>query len=197
MTCNLETCEPYSEKKTLPLENVLQRVTVILWILFSFQGATAKYFNPSCKWFSSYSIVFETCYCEIKDIPDLNVKAKLDKIKNCENEHEFQEAVADFEERFNFGYMVFSPNFTDRDDLIKKVAHHFIYSQQFEELQDFLKGLSCNGVLEVLKKYPDDARPLFIAQKLCPDSLKNAFQGLIQRGLMEWLATTLSRWKKK
>ena len=104
------------------------------------------------------------------------MKAKLDKIKNCENEHEFQEAVADFEERFNFGYMVFSPNFTDRDDLIKKVAHHFIYSQQFEELQDFLKGLSCNGVLEVLKKYPDDAKQLFIAQKLCPASLKNAFE---------------------
>ena len=103
------------------------------------------------------------------------MKAKLDKIKNCENEHEFQEAVADFEERFNFGSMVFSPNFTDRDDLIKKVAHHFIYSQQFEELQDFLKGLSCNGVLEVVKKYPDDAKQLFIAQKLCPDSLKNAF----------------------
>ena len=103
------------------------------------------------------------------------MKTKLDKIKNFENEHEFQEAVADFEERFNFGYIVFSPNFTDRDDLIKKVAHHFIYSQQFEELQDFLKGLSCNGVLEVVKKYPDDAKQLFIAQKLCPDSLKNAF----------------------
>ena len=77
------------------------------------------------------------------------MEAKLDKIKNCENEHEFQEAVADFEERFIFGYMVFSPNFTDRNDLIKKVAHHFIYSQQFEELQDSLKGLSCNGVLEI------------------------------------------------
>ena len=36
--------------------------------------------------------------------------------------------------------MDFSPSFTDRDDLIKKVAHHFIYLQQFEELQDFLKG---------------------------------------------------------
>ena len=83
------------------------------------------------------------------------MKAKLDKIKNFENEHEFQKAVADSEERFNFGYMVFSPNFTDRDDLIKNVAHHFIYSQQFEELQDFLKGLSCNGVSEVLKKYRD------------------------------------------
>ena len=68
------------------------------------------------------------------------MKAKLDKIKNRENEHEFQEAVADFEERFNFGYMDFTPSFTDRDDLIKKVAHHFIYLQQFEELQDFLKG---------------------------------------------------------
>ena len=143
--------------------------------MFSFQGATFKNFNLSCKWFSSYSIGFGTCYCEIKDIPDLHVKTKLDKIKNFENEHEFQEAVADFEERFNFGSMVFSPNFTDRDDLIKKVAHHFIYSQQFEELQDFLKGLSCNGVLEVVKKYPDDAKQLFIAQKLCPDSLKNAF----------------------
>ena len=104
------------------------------------------------------------------------MKAKLNKIKNCENEHEFQEAVADFEERFNFGCMVFSPNFTDRDDLIKKVAHHFIYSKQSEELQDFLKGLSCIGALEVLKKYPDDAKQLFIAQKLCPDSLKNAFE---------------------
>ena len=72
--------------------------------------------------------------------------------------------------------MVFSSNFTDTNDLIKKVAHHFIYSQQFEELQDFLKGLSCNGVLEVLKKYPGDAKQLFIAQKLCPDSLKNAFE---------------------
>ena len=93
------------------------------------------------------------------------MKENLDKIKNCENEYEFQEAVADFEERFNFGYIVFSPNFTDKNDLIKKVAHHFIYSQQFEELQDFLEGLSCNGVLEVFKKYPDDAKQLLIAQK--------------------------------
>ena len=103
------------------------------------------------------------------------MKTKLDKRKNFENEHEFQEAVADFEECFNFGSMVFSPNYTDRDDLIKKVAHHFIYSQQFEELQDFLKGLLCNGVLDIVKEYPDDAKELFIAQKLCPDSLKNAF----------------------
>ena len=104
------------------------------------------------------------------------MKAKLDKIKNCENKHEFQEAVADFEERFNFGYKVVSPNFTDRNDLIKKVTHHLIHSQKFEELQDFLKGLSCNDILEVLKKYPDDAKQLFIAQKLCPNSLKNAFE---------------------
>ena len=124
----------------------------------------------------SYSVGFERCYCEIKDIPNLNVKAKLDKINNCENEHEFHEAVADFDKHFNFGYMAFSPNFTYRDDLIKKIAHHFIYSQQFEDLQGFLKGLSCNGVLEVLKKYPDDAKQLLIAQKLCPDSLKNAFE---------------------
>ena len=104
------------------------------------------------------------------------MKGKLDKTKNCENKHEFQEAVADFEERFDFGYIVFSLNFNDRDDLIKKVAYYFIYSQQFEELQDFLKGLSCNGVLEVLKKYPDDAKKLFAARKVCPDSLKNAFE---------------------
>ena len=75
----------------------------------------------------SYSVGFETCYCENKDIPNFNVKAKLDKIKNCENEHEFHETVADFEKHFNFVYMVFSPNFTDRDDLIQKVADHFIY----------------------------------------------------------------------
>ena len=36
--------------------------------------------------------------------------------------------------------------------------------------------MSRNGALEVLKKYPDDAKQLFIAQKLCPDSLKNAFE---------------------
>ena len=30
--------------------------------------------------------------------------------------------------------------------------------------------------MEVLKKYPDDAKQLFIARKLCPDSLKNAFE---------------------
>ena len=30
--------------------------------------------------------------------------------------------------------------------------------------------------MEVLKKYPDDAKQLLIARKLCPDSLKNAFE---------------------
>ena len=96
--------------------------------MLSFPGTIGKFFYLSCKGFSSYSIGFESCYGEIKDIPDLNVKAKLGKIKKCQNEHEFQEAMADFEELINFIYMIFSPNVTDSDDLIKMVAYHFIYS---------------------------------------------------------------------
>ena len=36
--------------------------------------------------------------------------------------------MADFEELIDFIYMIFSPNITDSDDLIKMVAYHFIYS---------------------------------------------------------------------
>ena len=87
------------------------------------------------------------------------------RLRDCSHENEFKELVLAFPDRFDFGYNKVFPNITDKEDLIKTIAHHCIISRQMEEIQQFLDGLSSNGVLKFLRKHPLEARNLFMFNK--------------------------------
>ena len=57
------------------------------------------------------------------------------------------------------------------------MAHHFIISLQVEEIQQFKNGLASNGVLDILKKYPDNSRAFFTYNENCitPQAVKSIF----------------------
>jgi len=45
---------------------------------------------------------------------------------------------------------------------VRKVAHHCIISFNCEEIQEFCKGLSCGGVLDILKLYHAEAKAMLM-----------------------------------
>lgn len=77
-------------------------------------------------------------------------------------------------ERFDFGYNKFKPTFSDKDELVKIVAHHFAISSKIEELQQFIKGLSSFGVLDIIRKYPEESKKFFLFEnKLFAEAIKS------------------------
>ena len=94
-------------------------------------------------------------------MPDFDIKEKLTAIKNCKDLKTFSMLASDFPERFNLGYLVLNPSFEQREDLIKKISHHCIISSAMEEIEQFKKGLSSNGILQILQSYPQESLALF------------------------------------
>lgn len=92
---------------------------------------------------------------------DPAVQKKLQDINDSPEEH-FRREVDAFVERFDFGYNKFAPMFSEKNEIIKTIAHHFTISSKLEEIQQFLKGLSTFGVLDLIRKYPRQSRSLFL-----------------------------------
>ena len=83
----------------------------------------------------------------------MEVKQKLIDIRSSNDEAAFLAQVREFPQRLDFGYNKPNPKLSDKDELLKTVAHHFIIPVNFEEIQLFKDGLASNGVLALLEKY--------------------------------------------
>ena len=69
--------------------------------------------------------------CSVEDITDLEVKQKLIDIRSSNDEGAFLAQVREFPQRLDFGYNKPNPKLSDKDELLKTVAHHFIISVKF------------------------------------------------------------------
>ncbi|XP_057296711.1 uncharacterized protein LOC130625598 [Hydractinia symbiolongicarpus] len=115
------------------------------------------------------------CYCEVEDIPDVDVRERLLVIRNCTESETFRQHLNDFIERFDFGYTKVNPAISEKEELLKTISHHWIISSKLEELQKFLNGLSCEGVLEILRKHPEETMKKFMYASVSSEDVKSIF----------------------
>ena len=71
---------------------------------------------------------------------------------SCTDEKLFKSLLEAFPERFEFGCLQINPPFSDKEELVKKIAHHCLISRVNEEIDSFKKGISTSGVLDILHK---------------------------------------------
>ena len=105
---------------------------------------------------------FPDCYCKVEDVPDVEVRAKLQQIESCSDESHFISIMDSFPERYDCGYLTYMPPFSERKELVRKIAHHCIVSSNIEEIQQFARGLSVYGLLDILKENTDEAKKLLM-----------------------------------
>ena len=105
---------------------------------------------------------YQECLCVIEDIPDVDIRQKLIDIKNSKTEENFQKSLSLLSERFEYGYLKFNPSFIMKEVILKKIAHHFVISRNMEEIQQLIKGLSCGGILNALRQFPDEGMSLLV-----------------------------------
>ncbi len=111
-------------------------------------------------------------------VPDYELKVKLEQVAACETQDQLDTLVESIEERFEAGYNKVKILLQDREDFIEKVSWHWTVVRQLREQQSFEDGLASNGVLDMLKRYKDDAESEFVykAGHLTASMLRNLFQ---------------------
>ena len=96
---------------------------------------------------------------------------------SCTDEKLFKSLLDAFPERFAFGCLQINPPFSDKEKLVKKIAHHCLISRVNEEIDSFKKGLSTSGVLQILQRHKKESLPLLIYNEnlLTAERLKSVF----------------------
>ena len=99
------------------------------------------------------------------------LKKKLSSLVECESEQSWNEAIANFDERFEMGINRALLPISQKEGFIKHAVKHVMISSVAEEVFSFCERLSSFGVLDLLKQYPESAMQEFIACKITPEAL--------------------------
>ena len=120
---------------------------------------------------------FKECACEVNMIPDFEIREKLVQISQCLNEDEYATILASFPDRMSFGSLQLNPLFSQRSKMVKMICHHCIISRNMEEISAFMDGLECNGILQLIRKYSEDAIKMltFHSDLITAETVKTIF----------------------
>ena len=94
---------------------------------------------------------------DISDMPDFDLKNKLEGIIEIKEEGEFKNWIKNFDERFQVGYNKFSAGIGEKQEFIDAVCRHTIIGNSHEEIYQFKKGLELGGIMELFRKFPEKA----------------------------------------
>ena len=83
----------------------------------------------------------------ISDIPDPEIKLKLEEIYSC-NEDQLDHLVNNFPERFNAGVTQYKVPFSERATMIKNICQHHCTSLNLEEISQVMIGM--NEIFDLL-----------------------------------------------
>ena len=115
---------------------------------------------------------------QVDQVPDYDVQEQLKQIINCTTQEDLDAILSSFDARFEAGYNKPVIKLSDVKDLADKVCKYFVITRQLEEIQQFCDGLSSNGILEILKKYPERSTEEFVynSNAITAELIKNMFQ---------------------
>ena len=112
------------------------------------------------------------------DVPCYDLKQKLEQAEAAQTHEELDRAVEDLEERFEAGYNKLMVSLNDKRDVVDKVSRHWIITRQLQEIQQFLRGIRSNGVLDMLKRHKEESLMEFVynAKHLTARKVQEMFQ---------------------
>ncbi|XP_066928484.1 G2/M phase-specific E3 ubiquitin-protein ligase-like [Clytia hemisphaerica] len=113
----------------------------------------------------------------IDEIPDAEVKQKLQAIEECLDEKSFQDLMKDFFERFDSGYVASHVAFQEKEELIKTMSYHYVISCAHQEISQFISGIETGYVLLTLKCH-DEFKKEFVYDEnlITADRVKRIFK---------------------
>lgn len=113
----------------------------------------------------------------VNEIPDdqWQLKEKLKVLLNCEDAANWDDAILQFEERFDMGITKAKINMEERNDVIKATNKHITISSVAEEIFSFQERLGTFGVLDALRQYPDESVKLFIYSPVTIQDIRKTF----------------------
>lgn len=109
-----------------------------------------------------YFLGISGCRCKIEDVPDIEMREKLEEIEASIDEHQFASILNNFPQRYECGYLTYEPKFTEKAELVQKISHHCIISANIEEIQQFSRGLATAGMLQMMKENTTEAKKLLM-----------------------------------
>ncbi len=127
------------------------------------QGSPSPCFlAPSVVYYMVYGKIekVETC---IGDIPNQKVKQKQEELEKIEDPEAFSKN-ASFECSFRFKAGFSKPiiTFQEKDKLFHAVALHYTLLSSLSEINQVMEELNVHGLLDHLRKKPQQARRLFL-----------------------------------
>lgn len=112
----------------------------------------------------------------LDEVPsDCEYLPKLTKIFECNDNSSFSQAVSEFSERFDMGYIKAVVNLKDKGRMIDTCLRHIMISSIAEEMASFKKGLMSFGVFEITCNFSDEAIKHFVEDKVCIEDVKKCF----------------------
>ena len=99
----------------------------------------------------------------IEELPadHATIKDKLNSLLSSETPDDWSKALNEFEERFDMGINKARYTIQEKEFLIKMAHKHIMVSCVAEEIQSFQDGLALFGVIDALKRFPEEALKFF------------------------------------
>lgn len=110
-----------------------------------------------CQPLAQYVLSGDAPICEVSDVPCFEVKTKLEEVVNATTQEDLDAVMTNFDERFEAGYNKAVILLKDKADLVGKLSKYWVLTRQLEEIQQFMNGLSANGILDALKKHTEES----------------------------------------
>ncbi len=111
-----------------------------------------------CLPLAQYVLSGETPMCEISNLSCFEVKTKLEEVVKASTQEELDAIMTNFDEGFETGNNKTAILLKDKADLVGKISKYWILTRQLEETQQFVNGLSGNGLLDALMKHTDESK---------------------------------------
>lgn len=105
----------------------------------------------------------------------VEVKEKLKALLLCEDPNHWDEAIRNFEERFDMGITKARLPIEEKNGFIKATNRHIMVSSVAEEIFSFKEGLNIFGVLDALQDFPNESVKLFISAQVTVEDIKRTF----------------------
>ena len=113
---------------------------------------------------------------QLEEVPEeCEFVNQLKNISSYCDEASFTAAVQKFPECFDLGYTKATVTFEDKNDLLNACIKHIVLSSVAEEIYSFRKGVASFGVLDLLRKFPNDGLKELMHVEISVEDVKSCF----------------------
>ena len=115
-----------------------------------------------CSALASHILSIDIPPLNSSDVPCFDLKQKLEQAEASQTQEELDRILQDLDERFEAGYNKLVINLSDKKDVVDKVTRHWMITRQLQEVEQFVRGMRSNGVLDMLKRHKDESLMEFV-----------------------------------